>query len=194
MIGFIIRCIVAALTLGFNTYLFYTGSWGWGIFMIFISALVVLSFFRNENMILALNQMRTGNTDKALKYINRITHPQFMPRKQHAYILFLQAVMGAQQTGMASNSENKLRKAIGLGLRKPEDNAMARMHLAGICAQTGRKKEALSLLSEAKKLDNTGMMKDQIRTMQQQLQMAPSKNQMRMAQMMGGRKKSPKMR
>ena len=194
MIGFIIRCIVAALTLGFNTYLFYSGSWGWGIFMIFISALVVLSFFRNENMILALNQMRTGNTDKALKYINRITHPQFMPRKQHAYILFLQAVMGAQQAGMATNSENKLRKSIGLGLRKPEDNAMARMHLAGICAQTGRKKEALSLLSEAKKLDNTGMMKDQIRTMQQQLQMAPSKNQMRMAQMMGGRKKSPKMR
>ena len=194
MIGFIIRCIVAALTLGFNTYLFYTGSWGWGIFMIFISALVILSFFRNENMILALNQMRTGNTDKALKYINRITHPLLMLKKQHVYILFLQAVMGAQQAGMATNSENKLRKAIALGLRKPEDNAMARMHLAGICAQTGRKKEALSLLSEAKKLDNTGMMKDQIRTMQQQLQMAPSKNQMRMAQMMGGRKKSPKMR
>jgi hypothetical protein len=69
---------------------------------------------------------------------------------------------------------------------------MARMHLAGICAQSGRKKESLSLLSEAKKLDKSGMMKDQIRTMQQQLQMAPSKNQMRMAQMMGGRKKTPK--
>lgn len=193
MIGFIIRCFVAIATLGFNTYLFYTGYWGWGIFVIFLSALVVLSFFRNENMILALNQMRTGNTDKALKYINRVTHPEFMPRKQHAYILFLQAVMGAQQAGMVQ-SEHKLRKAIGLGLRKPEDNAMARMHLAGICAQTGRKKEAVSLLSEAKKLDNSGMMKDQIRTMQQQLQMAPSKNQMRMAQMMGGRKKSPKMR
>jgi cation transport regulator ChaC len=193
MIGFIIRCLVAIATLGFNTYLFYTGYWGWGIFMIFISALVVLSFFRNENMILALVQMQRGNTEKALKYINRIRQPQFLPRKQHAYILFLQAVMGAQQEGMAQ-SEQKLRKAMSLGLRKAEDNAMARMHLAGICAQTGRKKESLSLLSEAKKLDKSGMMKDQIRTMQQQLQMAPSKNQMRMAQMMGGRKKSPKMR
>ena len=193
MIGFIIRCFVATATLGFNTYLFYTGYWGWGIFMIFISALVVLSFFRNENMILALVQMQRGNTEKALKYINRIRQPQFLPRKQHAYVLFLQAVMGAQQEGMAQ-SEQKLRKAMSLGLRKPEDNAMARMHLAGICAQTGRKKESLSLLSEAKKLDKSGMMKDQIRTMQQQLQMAPSKNQMRMAQMMGGRKKSPKMR
>ena len=193
MIGFIIRCFVATAALGFNTYLFYTGYWGWGIFMIFISALVVLSFFRNENMILALVQMQRGNTEKALKYINRIRQPQFLPRKQHAYVLFLQAVMGAQQEGMAQ-SEQKLRKAMSLGLRKPEDNAMARMHLAGICAQTGRKKESLSLLSEAKKLDKSGMMKDQIRTMQQQLQMAPSKNQMRMAQMMGGRKKSPKMR
>jgi cation transport regulator ChaC len=193
MIGFIIRCLVAIATLGFNTYLFYTGYWGWGIFMIFISALVVLSFFRNENMILALVQMQRGNTEKALKYINRIRQPQFLPRKQHAYILFLQAVMGAQQEGM-TQSEQKLRKAMSLGLRKAEDNAMARMHLAGICAQTGRKKESLSLLSEAKKLDKSGMMKDQIRTMQQQLQMAPSKNQMRMAQMMGGRKKSPKMR
>jgi len=193
MIGFIIRCLVAVATLGFNTYLFYTGYWGWGIFMIFISFLVVFSFFKNENMILALVQMQRGNTEKALKYINRIRQPQFLPRKQHAYVLFLQAVMGAQQSGMAQ-SEQKLRKAINLGLRKAEDNAMARMHLAGICAQTGRKKESLSLLSEAKKLDKSGMMKDQIRTMQQQLQMAPSKNQMRMAQMMGGRKKSPKMR
>ena len=193
MIGFIIRCLLAAATLGFNTYLFYTGYWGWGIFMIFISFLVVFSFFKNENMILALVQMQRGNTEKALKYINRIRQPQFLPRKQHAYILFLQAVMGAQQEGMAQ-SEQKLRKAMSLGLRKAEDNAMARMHLAGICAQTGRKKESLSLLSEAKKLDKSGMMKDQIRTMQQQLQMAPSKNQMRMAQMMGGRKKSPKMR
>ena len=193
MIGFIIRCLVALATLGFNTYLFYTGYWGWGIFMIFISTLVVLSFFRNENMILALVQMQRGNTDKALKYINRIRQPQFLPRKQHAYVLFLQAVMGAQLAGMAQ-SEQKLRKALSLGLRKPEDSAMARMHLAGICAQTGRKKESLSLLSEAKKLDKSGMMKDQIRTMQQQLQIAPSKNQMRMAQMMGGRRKSPKMR
>jgi hypothetical protein len=38
------------------------------------------------------------------------------------------------------------------------------------------------------------MLRDQIKMLQQQLQAAPSKNQMRMAQMMGGRKKTPKMR
>jgi hypothetical protein len=38
------------------------------------------------------------------------------------------------------------------------------------------------------------MLKDQIVMMQNQMKGAPSKNQMRMAQMMGGRKKMPRMR
>lgn len=193
MTGFIIRIALAVSALSFNVWLFATGHWGWGITFLFVTVLIILSFFRNENMILALNQMRVGNTDKAKKYIDRITHPQFLPRKQHAYILYLKAVMGSQEMGFAK-SEQLLRRALELGLRQPEDNAVARMHLAGICAQTGRKNEAVSLLGEAKKMDKNGMLKDQIKMMQQQLQMAPSKNQMRMAQMMGGRKKMPKMR
>jgi len=193
MIAFIIRIVLAVVATGFNVYLFATGHWGWGITFPFVTALIILSFFRNENVLLALNQMRVGNTDKAKKYIDRISNPEFLPKRQHAYVLFLKAVMGGQELGFA-NSEKLLRKAMDLGLRTGEDNAVARMHLAGICAQTGRKNEAVALLTEAKKLDKNGMMRDQIKTMQSQLQMAPSKNQMRQAQMMGGRKKTPKMR
>lgn len=193
MTSFIIRCALAAATLFFTVYLFATGHWGWGLTFILPLALVILSFFRNENMILALNQMRLGDTEKAKRYINKITHPQLLPRKQHAYVIFLQAVMNTQEFGF-TKSEQYLRKAIGLGLRTGQDNAVARMHLAGICAQTGRKAEAEKLLAEAKKLDNTGMLKDQINMMSNQMKMAPSKNQMRMAQMMGGRKKTPRAR
>lgn len=193
MIGFIIRI---ALTLGalFGTVaLFMSGYWGWGILTIFPTLILGFTFFRNERMILALNQMRLQNTDKAKHHIFKITAPQFLPRKQHAYVLFLQAVLGTQELGFAK-TEQLLRKAIGMGLRTGQDNAAARMHLAGICAQTGRMPEAKTLLAEAKKLDNSGMMKEQINMMQKQMQMAPSKNQVRMAQMMGGRKKMPKMR
>ena len=193
MIAFIIRISLALVAAFFNVYLFATGHWGWGISFIFITALIILSFFRNENMILALNQMRVGNQDKAKAYINKISHPQFLPKKQHAYVLYLKAVLGAQELGFAA-SEQLLRKALSLGLRTNEDNAVSRMHLAGICAQTGRRQEALNLLAEAKKHDKNGMLKDQIKMLQQQLQMAPSKNQMRMAQMMGGRKKMPRMK
>lgn len=191
MIGFIIRCALMGLSLYATVMLFYEGYWGWGITMILPLTIIGFSFFRNENMILALNQMRLGNTEKAKKYINRISAPQFLPKKQHAYVLFLKAVLGTQELGFAK-SEQLLRKALQMGLRTGQDNAVARLHLAGICAQTGRKKEALTLLAEAKKMDDSGMMKDQIVQMQRQLKAAPSKNQMRMAQMMGGRRKMPR--
>ncbi len=190
MINFIIRCAVAAASLFFTVALFYN-DWGWGIMMILLDAIIGFSFFRNERMILALNAMRMGDTEKAKKQIDKISAPQFLPKKQHAYVLFLKAVLGTQELGFAK-SEELLRKAINMGLRTGQDNAVARMHLAGICAQTGRKTESLTLLAEAKKLDTGGMMKEQINQMQKQMTAAPSKNQMRMAQMMGGRRKTPR--
>jgi hypothetical protein len=193
MIAFAIRSVLAAGLLFTTVYSFYTGYWGWGIVLIFLTALIGATFFYNENLVFSLNHMRTGNQEKAKVAINRITHPEFLPKRQRAYVIYLQALFNAQEIGFAK-SEMLLRKAMAIGLRRGHDKAMARLHLAGICAQTGRKPEALTLLAEAKKFDNTGMMKDQIKMMQAQLQNAPSKNQMRMAQMMGGRKKTPRMR
>ncbi len=193
MIGFVIRILVTILILTGMVALFATGYWGWGLTALLPFSIVVFSFFRNEYVILALNQMRLGNQDKAKSYINRIKSPEYMPRRQHAYVLYLKALMNAQDLGF-SQSEQLLRKSLTLGLRTSEDNAVARMHLAGICAQTGRRPEANALLTEAKKFDKKGMLKDQIKMLQSQMQVVPSKNQMRMAQMMGGRKKMPKMR
>ena len=115
MLGFILRILVCLGLLSFTVYLFGSGSWGWGILMIFPTLIVGFTFFRNENMILALIQMRLGNQDKAKKYINRITAPQFLPRRQHAYVLYSKALMNAQEIGFAQ-SEQMLRKALALGL------------------------------------------------------------------------------
>lgn len=191
MIGFIIKCVLALASLSGTVALFANGSWGWGIVTTLITAFIGLFFFRHERMILGLNQMRLGNQEKAKYHFNKITHPQFLPKRQHAYVLYMSAVLNTQEFGF-SKTEQLLRKALAMGLRTSQDNAVARMHLAGICAQTGRRQDAINLLAEAKKLDSSGMMKEQISMMQKQLQMIPSKNQMRMAQMMGGRKKMPR--
>ncbi|AEA43225.1 hypothetical protein [Fluviicola taffensis] len=193
MIGFAIRSLLAAGMLFLTVYSFYTGYWGWGIFLIFPTALVILSFNYNENLAFTLNHMRTGNQDKAQRAINRITAPQFLPKRQRAYVIYMQALLNAQAFPSVK-IEGMLREAIQLGLKRGHDKAMARMHLAGLCVQSGRRQEAVTLLAEAKKMDDSGMLKDQIKMMQSQMQNAPSKNQMRMAQMMGGRKKTPKMR
>jgi len=194
MIGFIIRTILALAAVSFNVYLFYVGSWGWGITFIFVTALIILSFFRNENVILALYQMRLGKQEKAWKYLNRIKSPQFLPKKQHAYVLYLKGMLGLQQDLGFARCEQLIRRALELGLRTQQDTAVAKMQLAGICMQTGRKREAQTLLAESKKLDKNGMLKDQLDMMKKQMGMVASKNQMRMAQMHKGRKKAPRKR
>lgn len=191
MIGFFIKCALALGSLWATISLFGNGYWGWGIVMILVTAFIGIFFFRHERIILAFYYMRLGNQDKAKHHFNKITAPQFLPKKQRAYVVYMQSVLNAQESGFAK-TEQGLRKALAIGLRTSHDNAIARMHLAGVCAQTGRRQEAVQLLAEAKKIDKSGMLKDQISMLQNQLKVAPSANQMRMAQMMGGRKKMPR--
>ena len=194
MIGFIIRVIVALSALGFNVYLFYSGSWGWGITMILPLALIWLSFWRNENLIIALYHMRVGKQEKAWKAINRIKSQKFLPRRQQAYLLYLKGMLGMQNEMGLAKSEQMIRKALSIGLRMQQDKAVANMQLAGICMQTGRKAEAKTLMAQAKKLDEKNLLKEQLGTMKKQMGMVASKNQMRMAQMQKGRRKMPRHR
>lgn len=192
MIGFIIRVLVALAALGFNVYLFASGSWGWGITFIFVTAIIILTFFRNEQVIIALYNMRLGKQDKAWKALNKIKSPQYLIKKQHAYVLYLKGMLGLQNDMGFAQSEQLIRKALQLGLRMKQDQAVAKMQLAGICMQTGRKQEAKNLITEAKKLDTNGLLKEQLDTMKKQLGMVANRNQMRMAQMHKGRVKTPR--
>jgi tetratricopeptide (TPR) repeat protein len=186
MIGFILRTVLTLGTLLFTIWLFAHGSWGWGITMILPLALLILSFFRHERIILALNQMRLGNTDKAYEQLKKIRAPQMMVKSQQAYYYYLIAMLGAQENGLAK-SEQLMRKALQLGLRNAMDRAVAHLHLAGMCLQSGRKQEGLRLLDEAKRLDKDGMLAEQIKTMKKQASQVASKNQLRMMQLSGGR-------
>lgn len=187
MIGLIIKLLLSGGSLFYTVYLFYSGSWGWGITFIFITALFVLFIFRNENILLAFNQIRLQNMEKANKHISRIRQPQYLPKRQRAYYYYLKGMVGAQNAGM-SETEKHFRKALSIGLRTQQDQAMAKMNLAAICMGSGRKREAQTLLKEAKKLDKNGILDEQIKMLKQQMGRVTSKNQMRMAQMMKGKR------
>jgi hypothetical protein len=60
-----------------------------------------------------------------------------------------------------------------------QDLAMAKLSLAGIAMSKNRKMEAEKLLSEAKKLDKHGMLKDQIVMMKAQMKKGPQVQQRR---------------
>lgn len=193
MLGFIIRTVLTLSTLAFTVFLFGNGNWGWGIFMILPLAILIFSYFRHERIILALNQMRVGNTEKAYDHLKKITAPQMMVKRQQAYYYYLIAMLGTQEHGLGK-SEQLMRKALGLGLRSAMDKAVAHMHLAGMCLQSGRKQEGLKLLDDAKRLDKDGMLTEQIKMMKKQATQVASKNQMRMMQLGGGRMRGGKPR
>ena len=191
MIGLIIKLGLSLGSLAFTIWLFATGSWGWGIVFIFVTGVVILSIFRNQNILLAALQMRQQNVEKAKKYLNRIKQPQYLIRGQRAYFFYLSALVNQESTKMSA-TEASLRKALNVGLNKDHDQAMAKINIAAICMQTGRRREAETLLSEAKKLDTKGVMSEYIKGLKKQMGRTTSRNQLRMAQMNKGKKVASK--
>lgn len=186
MLGLIIKIVLTLGSLGYSAYLFSDGSWGWGIVLVLFSALVAFTIFRNENIILALNQIRLGNQEKGKKHLLRIKQPQYLMRTQRGYFYYLKAQLFSQELGL-TESEKMFQKAMEIGLRNDQDKAAVKLNLSAIAMQKGKRKEAQSLLNEAKKLDKDGMLTEQIKMLRGQLGRVGSANQMRMAQMHRGK-------
>ena len=66
-------------------------------------------------------------------------------------------------------AEKYFKKAIELGLNMDMDLAVAKLNLAGVALSRGRELEATNLISEVKKLDKQGMLKEQIAMMKEQM-------------------------
>lgn len=157
----IIKSIIAAAAIAFNTYLFIQGRWGWGITLLFVTAVLVLVVFRSTRMIMVFYQMRMQRMDKAKLWLNRI-NPEHLWAKQKGYYYFL---LGSAdiQTNSLSQSEKNFRTALQLGLRLDHDKAAAYLNLAVISANRRKKREAITLLNEAKKYDSKGYLKNDIK-------------------------------
>ena len=61
----IIRLIIACVVMGAGVALCAFGFWGWGILVVFLGGLVLLTFFFNENMLVAQWFLRKEKMDKA---------------------------------------------------------------------------------------------------------------------------------
>lgn len=163
-----IKLIVAASIIAFAIYQFTEGNIGNGIFLLLLSAIFILFYFKNELIILAFLQLRKQNFEGAKKYLDKISNPESaLVKKQQGYYNYLNGLM-VSQTNL-NQAEKYFRKAIELGLSMDQDLALTKLQLAGIAASKRRKIEAEKLLGEAKKLDKHNMLKDQIVMMKQQL-------------------------
>ncbi|NBL66018.1 DUF2892 domain-containing protein [Flavobacterium sp. NST-5] len=163
-----IKLFLASLLMGCAIWQFADKNIGNGIFLILLSLIVILFYFKNEMIILAFLKLRKQDFPGAQKWLSKIKNPEgALVRKQQGYYNYLQGLM-LSQTNL-TQSEKYFKKAVELGLNMNMDLAVAKLNLAGIALSRRRKIEATNLLTEVKKLDKQGMLKDQIKMMKDQM-------------------------
>lgn len=162
-----IKIVLAVLLFSLSIWQFVEGNIGNGIFLFLLTALPVFLIFFNEYIILTLLQMRKQDMAKGEFYLNKITHPEKLIKKQHAYFYFLKGNIASQHN--INVAEKHFKQAQKIGLSSNQDLAMVKLSLAGVAMHRRRKQEAQRLLTEAKKLDEKNMLTDQIKMFKQNL-------------------------
>lgn len=163
-----IKLVITGLIIAYAVYQIIEGYIGNGIFLILFSLIFVFLYFRNEMILLAFLRMRKQDMEGTQKWLDKIKNPEgALIKKQQGYYNYLHGILHSQKN--LTQAEKFFRKALKLGLSMDYDVAMAKLSLAGIAMQKRRKREATTLLNEAKKLDKNNMLTDQIKMMQQQM-------------------------
>lgn len=142
--------------------------WGWGILVLFLALLVAVTFFFNENMLIAQYFLRKDNMDKAEQWLNRITdYERQLLRAQHGYYNLLIGLIESRRAPM--QSEKYFKRALSLGMTMDHNVALAKLSLAGVAMAKRNKREATMYLQEAKKADKNKLLAEQIKMMQGQM-------------------------
>ncbi|CAL66046.1 hypothetical protein [Christiangramia forsetii] len=163
-----IKLVLAGLIIAAAIWQFIEGNIGNGISLILLSGIFIFLYFKNEMILLAFLRLRKQDFPGAKKWLDKIKNPEeALIQKQQGYYWYLHGLMVSQTN--ITKAEKFFKRALKLGLSMDHDLAMAKLNLAGIAMTKRRKREATTLLNEAKKLDKHGMMNDQIRMMKEQM-------------------------
>ena len=174
----LIRLIIGFAFVGAAIALMIFGFWGWGILLVFLSIFIFITYFYNENMLIAQWFLRKDNMPKAEAFLNKITnYEKQLIRVQHGYYNLLIGLIESRRAPM--QSEKYFKKSIALGLHMDHNIALAKLSLAGIAMAKRNKREAQMYLTEAKKADKNKLLADQIKQMKDQLGMLDKQQQVR---------------
>lgn len=164
----IVRLVIACVVMGAGVALCVFGLWGWGILVILIGALVLLTFFFNENMLVAQYFLRKEKPEEAEKWLLKITdYEKQLFKAQHGYYNLLIGLIESRKAPL--KSEKYFKKALQLGMTMSHNIALAKLSLAGISMAKRNKREAQQYLSEAAKEDKNKLLADQIKMMKGQM-------------------------
>lgn len=163
-----IKIAVASILVLLAIACIYPLKWYWlsPLFFLF-SGMVILTLFRNENNLLAFYYLRKNNPEKSMEALDRVKYPEKLIKSQEAYNYYLRGLILSQKEPL--KGEKYFLKALNTGLRMDTDRAVCKLNLAAVALQKRRKQQAIQLISEAKKLDKQGLLKEQISMLNSQM-------------------------
>lgn len=164
----IVRLVIACVVLGAAIALMVFGFWGWGILVLLIGGIILLSYFFNENMIIAQFYLRKEKQDEAEKWLLKIKdYEKELSKNQWGYYNLLLGLIESRKAPM--KSEKYFKKSLSLGMKMSHNTALAKLSLAGISMAKRNKREAQQYLAEATKDDKNKLLAEQIKMMKAQL-------------------------
>lgn len=168
MFNKIIKLVLAAIITTWAVYEFSQVHILNGISILLLAGIFVFFYFKNEMLLLVFLKLRKQDFAGANKLLDKIKNPSTaLTQKQEGYFNLMKGIMTSQTN--LTQAEKYFKKAIKLGLSMKHDLAMAKLQLAGIAMTKRRKREATSLIAEAKKLDKHNMLADQIKQLKNQM-------------------------
>ena len=164
----LVRLIIACGIMGAAIALCVFGFWGWGIPVLFLGGFVLLSYFFNENMIIAQWFLRKEKSEKAEEWLLKVTdYEKQLNKNQWGYYNLLIVLIESRKSPL--KSEKYFKKALTLGMKMSHNTALAKLSLAGIAMAKRNKREAEMYLKEASKDDKNKLLADQIKMMKAQM-------------------------
>jgi hypothetical protein len=129
---------------------------------------VIVSYFFNENMIIAQWFLRKEKSEKAEEWLLKIKdYEKQLHKNQHGYYNLLIGLIESRKAPL--KSEKYFKKALSLGMKMSHNVALAKLSLAGIAMAKRNKREAQMYLQEATKDDKNKLLTDQIKMMKGQM-------------------------
>jgi tetratricopeptide (TPR) repeat protein len=164
-----IKLLIAVLLVGAGIYFMFWGRQiALGILLVILAIVPILLFFRNEYILMALFKLRKQDLTGARVWLDKITNIKIqLIRKQHGYYNYLMGITESQ--GNYAKAETYMKTALEYGLSFKQDRALATLNLAAAALMRGHKTDAERLMGEAKKLDTSNMLGDQIKMLKEQM-------------------------
>lgn len=147
--------IVLFLGLGLLLHVQLGFSQAWYLYL--AGLLLLVSHLVFGNVWLAFNSLKRGQPEKAEALLRQIWNPKWLIRSNRAYYYFTLGMLYLQHKRL-EDAKGHLQEAISLGLKKPNDHALALLNLAHIAYLQKDHGLARQALAEARALQPTDLM------------------------------------